>query len=128
MLFLSYVLHYGVSLWYLNYAWDWDTLDYNLLDEIELKGDEEMSATYYFIFFIILVPFITATVSTRSKYVDDRDSHIAIKDSGVFIGLSLLCVIQAIGIVVCTGLMLDTGTASGLGGLIFFFLYIFIAF
>jgi hypothetical protein len=128
MLFASYVLHYGISIWYLTHAWDWDAMTHDLLGEFDLKDEEETSATYYFVFFIVLIPFISASNSARNKYIDDRESRVDLMSSRIFLALFALCIIQGIGIVVCTGLMLDTGTAFGIGGAGIFLIYIFVAF
>jgi hypothetical protein len=91
LLFLSYVLHYGISIWYLFYAWDWENMEHSLISEIgDSDTTDETSARYFFIFFIVLIPLLSATFNARKKYIDDRDSHIKILDSKVFIGLFVI--------------------------------------
>jgi hypothetical protein len=128
LLFLSYALHYGISIWYLLHAWDWEAMEHNLLSVLDLKGPEEHEATYFFIFFVILIPLISATINARKKYIDDRDSHIPIMQSKVFLALFTISVLQAIGIVVCVGLMLETETAFGIGFIGLLVIYVFVAF
>jgi peptidoglycan/LPS O-acetylase OafA/YrhL len=124
LLTLSYILHYVISAGYLYLAWDWP-MENGLTSLLSLKNEDETLATYYFIFFLILVPSISSTYNARKKFIDDRDSHIEIKDSGVFIFLAVISFLHAIGIVVCTGLMLATDTAIGLGFITVFFAYLF---
>jgi hypothetical protein len=129
LLVLSFLLHYGISAWYLFYqGWTWP-MEHSLMEEISVKSEgDELSATYFFIFFFVLVPFVSSSYNAYKKYIDDRDAHIKVQESGVFILLATIALLHAIGIIVCTGLMLESNTAWGLCFFTIFLSYTFIAF